>query len=193
MLSAGTSHIRQGMRYPSHTCRNRRHSLNPRHFQWLPSTDRASSWSLSIFHTPLGSLDNHMCMNTSSPLRHMPSGSSPLRYPVTSTSNSYSSSSHFFILQPYHTRCFFLHSSPSFVSLRRWRLLEGKVEGVEGTVEDRLLRYMHDFCSDGIMNGVEKTMYMLRCSRRQLQRALSCLCEDGQIERIGKGRYRLLM
>ena len=116
------------MRYPSHTCRNRRHSLNPRHFQWLPSTDRASSWSLSIFHTPLGSLDNHMCMNTSSPLRHMPSGSSPLRYPVTSTSNSYSSSSHFFILQPYHTRCFFLHSSPSFASLRRWRLLEGKVE-----------------------------------------------------------------
>lgn len=67
------------------------------------------------------------------------------------------------------------------------------IEGVEGTVEDRLLRYMHDFCSDGIMNGVEKTMYMLRCSRRQLQRALSCLCEDGQIERIGKGRYRLLM
>ena len=31
-------------------------------------------------------------------------------------------------MQPYHTRCFFLHSSPSFVSLRRWRLLEGKVE-----------------------------------------------------------------
>ena len=31
-------------------------------------------------------------------------------------------------MQPYHTRCFFLHSSPSFASLRRWRLLEGKVE-----------------------------------------------------------------
>ena len=64
----------------------------------------------------------------SSPLRHRPSGPSPLKYPVTSTSNSYSSFNHFFILQSYHTRCFFLHSSPSFASLRKWRLLERKVE-----------------------------------------------------------------
>ena len=64
----------------------------------------------------------------SSTLRHRPSGLSPLRYPVTSISNSYSSSSHFFILHSYHTRCFFLHSSPPFTSLRRWRLLERKVE-----------------------------------------------------------------
>ena len=63
-----------------------------------------------------------------SPLRHRPSGSSLFRFPVTSISNSYSSFNHFFILHSYHSRCFFLHSSPSFASLRRWRLLERKVE-----------------------------------------------------------------
>ena len=66
------------------------------------------------------------------------------------------------------------------------------IEGVEGTVEDRLLRYLSDFCPEGVLDGVGKAMYMLRCSRRQLQRSLSALCEKGLIMRIGKGRCRLL-
>ena len=66
------------------------------------------------------------------------------------------------------------------------------IEGVEGTAEDRVIRYMQDFCRDGILDGVGNAMYMLRSSRRQLQRALACLVEKGRIERIGKGRYRLL-
>ena len=40
----------------------------------------------------------------------------------------YSSSSHFFMTQSYHTQSSFLHSSPPFALLRRWRLLELKVE-----------------------------------------------------------------
>ena len=141
MLSAGTSHIRQGIRYPSHTCRNRRHSLSPATSNGLHQRIEHHHVFEHIPHPSwfTGQPYVHEYLSPiSSPLRHRPSGSSPLRYPVTSTSNSYSSFNHFFILQSYHTRCFFLHSSPSFASLRRWRLLEGKVEYFSKTVSVRL-------------------------------------------------------
>ena len=55
--------------------------------------------------------------------------------PCNLNSNSYSSSSHFFRTQSYHTQSSFLHSSPPFASLRRWRLLEIKVEPESALLE----------------------------------------------------------
>ena len=40
------------------------------------------------------------------------------------------------------------------------------------------------------LNGIEAAVLQLRCSRRQLQRVLKKLCETGQVEKTGKGRYR---
>ena len=81
----------------------------------------------------------HECLSpSSSPLRHRPSGSSP-QIPCNLNSNSYSSSRHLFMLQSNHTRCFLLHSSPPFALLRRWRLLEIKVEKNASTA-DRITR-----------------------------------------------------
>lgn len=59
------------------------------------------------------------------------------------------------------------------------------------TVEERILMYMHNSSPDREINGIENAVINLRCSRRQLQRTLKKLCENGQIKKIGKGHYRL--
>lgn len=58
-------------------------------------------------------------------------------------------------------------------------------------VEERVLMYMETFCKDGILSGIEEATVQLHCSRRQLQRVLKKLCENNQIEKLGKGTYRL--
>ena len=60
------------------------------------------------------------------------------------------------------------------------------------TIEERVLLYMGTACPDGELHGIENALLQLRCSRRQLQRVLSKLCRENRIEKIGKGRYRLL-
>lgn len=59
------------------------------------------------------------------------------------------------------------------------------------TVAERVLLYLKNICPDHELQGIEAAVLQLRCSRRQLQRALKKLCMDGQIEKVGKGRYRL--
>ena len=59
------------------------------------------------------------------------------------------------------------------------------------TVERRLLFYMEYSCQDKTLRGVERAAFQLRCSRRQLQRTLKKLCEQGKIIHMGKGSYRL--
>lgn len=59
------------------------------------------------------------------------------------------------------------------------------------TVEERILMYMQNSTPTKEINGIEKAVINLRCSRRQLQRTLKKLCENGRIEKIDKGRYRL--
>lgn len=39
--------------------------------------------------------------------------------------------------------------------------------------------------------SIESALYILHCSRRQLQRVLSKLCQEGFLLRTGKGHYRL--
>ena len=59
------------------------------------------------------------------------------------------------------------------------------------SVEERLLIYLKEECAEHTMKGVEQATLRLRCSRRQLQRTLKELCEQGVVEKQGKGIYRL--
>lgn len=65
------------------------------------------------------------------------------------------------------------------------------LEASAKTIEERVLIYMQHVCPNGKINGIETALLQLRCSRRQLQRVLKKLCEEGAVEKIGKGKYRL--
>ena len=60
------------------------------------------------------------------------------------------------------------------------------------TIETRLLRYLEYETPNHTLSGVEAIAFHLRCSRSQVQRALKKLIESGKIEKIGKGKYKLL-
>lgn len=60
-----------------------------------------------------------------------------------------------------------------------------------GDLEERLLTYLREEAPEHKMEGVEPALCQLRCSRRQLQRVLSKLCQEGTLLRLGKGRYQL--
>ena len=59
------------------------------------------------------------------------------------------------------------------------------------SLEERTLLYMQNYCDFGCLSGVNTAVARLRCSRRQLQRVLKKMCEDGVAEKCGKGFYRL--
>lgn len=59
-------------------------------------------------------------------------------------------------------------------------------------LEEKLLHFMQNECPEGELRGVENTADHLHCSRRQLQRLLKRLIDAGKIEKIAKGKYRLL-
>lgn len=60
------------------------------------------------------------------------------------------------------------------------------------TIEERVLLYMETACRDRELRGIENAVLQLRCSRRQLQRVLRKLCEEGRVRKTGKGRYQLV-
>lgn len=60
------------------------------------------------------------------------------------------------------------------------------------SIEERVLLYMKTACPQHELNGIERATLQLRCSRRQLQRVLCKLCREHQIQKIGKGHYRLM-
>ena len=63
------------------------------------------------------------------------------------------------------------------------------MEAISSNIEERVLFYMKENCG-GMLEGVEAAALHLRCSRRQLQRILRKLTEEGRIEKIGRGSYR---
>lgn len=58
-------------------------------------------------------------------------------------------------------------------------------------LEEKVLLYMKTICPDGILKGVGEATLPLHCSRRQLQRVLKKLCDDGKIRKMGRGCYEL--
>lgn len=56
-------------------------------------------------------------------------------------------------------------------------------------IRSRLLLYIKHECKDGTFSGMEATAKRLRCSRRQLQRVVSQLVEEGALQKTGWGTY----
>ncbi|MCO8194153.1 MULTISPECIES: Crp/Fnr family transcriptional regulator [Anaerofustis] len=65
------------------------------------------------------------------------------------------------------------------------------VEAAAETVEQRVLLYLKNISPSNKLEGIDASALKLRCSRRQLQRVLTKLCQSGQIEKTGKGKYKL--
>ena len=63
------------------------------------------------------------------------------------------------------------------------------IEGFNDDVQSRLLHYIRTECPDGTFSGMELTAKHLRCSRRQLQRIVSQLVEEGKLVKTGWGAY----
>lgn len=61
----------------------------------------------------------------------------------------------------------------------------------EQPVEERLLVFLRDIQPDHALHGISSGLMQLHCSRRQLQRVVKKLCQEGVLERFGKGSYRL--
>ena len=60
------------------------------------------------------------------------------------------------------------------------------------TLRERLLFHLENTAQDCMIRSVVNTSDTLQCSRRQLLRILKQLCEEGIIEKTGKGTYRLI-
>ena len=58
-------------------------------------------------------------------------------------------------------------------------------------IQSRLLRYIKHECKDGTFSGMEETAKRLRCSRRQLQRVVCQLVEEGRLVKTGWGTYSM--
>lgn len=58
-------------------------------------------------------------------------------------------------------------------------------------LDERLIYYLKNDCPGQTMIGMDHTAARLRCSRRQLQRVVKKLKEQGRLIRVRKGSYRL--
>ena len=66
------------------------------------------------------------------------------------------------------------------------------MDAAPSSLTERVLSYMKYKCEDGVLRGLEQEAFHLHCSSRQLQRILNQCEQEGMIEKIGKGTYRLL-
>ena len=60
-------------------------------------------------------------------------------------------------------------------------------------LEERLLYHMKEECAHQTITGMDSTAAKLQCSRRQLQRVVKKLEEQGMLVKRGKGRYQYLI
>ena len=59
------------------------------------------------------------------------------------------------------------------------------------TLEEKVLFFLGKVRADHTIASVSQTLQPLHCSRRQLQRVLKKLCDEGLVVKTGRGRYRL--
>lgn len=69
--------------------------------------------------------------------------------------------------------------------------LFSNLDAASATLEEKVLLFLERRAPAHELVGIESATLQLHCSRRQLQRVLAKLCETGQLEKTGKGRYRL--
>ena len=65
------------------------------------------------------------------------------------------------------------------------------MEASSEDVQTKLLRYIRTECENQTIAGMEATANRLRCSRRQLQRVISLLVEQGVLVKTGWGTYAI--
>lgn len=61
----------------------------------------------------------------------------------------------------------------------------------EQPVEERLLVFLRDIQPDHTLHSINSGLLQFHCSRRQLQRVVRKLCQEGVLKKVGKGVYRL--
>lgn len=59
------------------------------------------------------------------------------------------------------------------------------------TLEEKVLFFLRKIQADHEISSVNEALQPLHCSRRQLQRVLKKLCDEGLIIKMGRGCYRL--
>lgn len=59
------------------------------------------------------------------------------------------------------------------------------------SVDKKLLYYLKYMEPNHEIDGVEQTVSWMKCSRRQLQRVIAKLCDEGVLIKTGKGKYSL--
>lgn len=90
-------------------------------------------------------------------------------------------------LEQLHRDIRFLHHLLRSMSEKFERYLS--VDFPTATLKEKLLSFLESL-PDCELSNIEETALQLRCSRRQLQRILQKLCEDGTLQKVGRGRYR---
>lgn len=59
------------------------------------------------------------------------------------------------------------------------------------TLEEKVLFFLRKVQGDHAISSVNHALQALHCSRRQLQRVLKKLCDEGLVVKTGRGNYRL--
>lgn len=75
-----------------------------------------------------------------------------------------------------------------FSEKMRWLV---NTESYSINLEDKVVRYIKNYCPNNILINIEKTANLLHCSRRQLQRVLKKLIDNNTLQKIKKGVYKL--
>lgn len=61
------------------------------------------------------------------------------------------------------------------------------------TLESKLILYLKEIEPNHEIKKIDPLVFKLHCSRRQLQRVIQKLCEEGKLIKRGKGSYQLIM
>lgn len=69
--------------------------------------------------------------------------------------------------------------------------LNAVIDVTSGPLEEKLLTYLENIAPSHEMKSVDSTMRILHSSRRQLQRVIVKLTQEGKLVKTGRGRYRL--
>lgn len=65
-------------------------------------------------------------------------------------------------------------------------------DAVNVSLTDRVMNHLKYHCENGILCGLEKNAFQLRCSSRQLLRVMTNLERQGIVQKCGKGKYALI-
>lgn len=65
-------------------------------------------------------------------------------------------------------------------------------DAANASLTDRVINHLRYHCENGVLRGLEKNAFQLRCSSRQLLRVMTSLEQQKIVKKCGKGTYQLL-